>query len=224
MDHFFERYADRIIPEPNSGCWLWCGSQIPKGYGTLTSGGASHYAHRAAYECAHGKGTAQGHVIRHQCDQPCCVNPDHLLSGTNRDNSQDAVRRGRMRAPRGEKNAKAKITDAQALNVAHMARSGMTATEIANATAISRPTIYTILKGANWRHLDVAVPDRRRTRVIPPYGTGEDCPRAVLTRPQVVAIRARLASGEKGSALAREYSVSQATISSIKVRRNWGHV
>ena len=66
------------------------------GYVYLTVAGKKVYAHRHAYEQAHGPIPA-GLVVRHKCDNRRCINPDHLEVGTNADNTQDMMTRGRHR-------------------------------------------------------------------------------------------------------------------------------
>ena len=83
------------MPEPNSGCWLWLSACTSQGYGTLSTGMKWRLAHRLSYEVFVGP-IPEGLVVRHSCDNPPCVNPEHLLIGTNKDNMQDAVARGRM--------------------------------------------------------------------------------------------------------------------------------
>lgn len=87
------------FPDPNSGCWLWTGCVTPKGYGyvgpKVSSG--SRFAHRISWEAANGP-VPDGMFVLHRCDNPPCVNPAHLFLGTARDNTEDMVRKGRMKA------------------------------------------------------------------------------------------------------------------------------
>ena len=70
-----------------SGCWLWTGAKDKDGYGVFSLGKKAQRAHRVAYK--HWKGAIpQGHVIRHTCTN-LCVNPAHLLTGTQQQNMDD---------------------------------------------------------------------------------------------------------------------------------------
>ena len=85
----FERFEERYIPEPNSGCWLWIGACLNTGYGEIGLGKKTLLAHRVSYEFYRGK-IPDGLQIDHLCRVRCCVNPWHMEPVTIGEN----VRRG----------------------------------------------------------------------------------------------------------------------------------
>lgn len=221
MIDFLEKYDDRLMPEPMSGCLLWMGSCTTAGYGNFTRYNRTHYAHRSAFECRNGVGSAAGMVVRHRCDNSYCCNPDHLEIGTQKDNCDDAWRRGRMNPARGEDSSRATITEETVLRARDLARSGMPVCDVAAVLSLEWKVADCAVRGVTWRHLPRAVPHPVKAgfRTVNPYG--EKSPTAKLTRDQVMQIRASLKEGITGAALAERFKVSRATISAIKVGRNW---
>jgi hypothetical protein len=75
-------------------CWLWEGGRNSAGYGIFSFNGLIRYAHRWMWEYKNGD-IPQGLSICHKCDQPRCVNPDHLFPGSQAENMQDCVQKDR---------------------------------------------------------------------------------------------------------------------------------
>lgn len=80
--------------ETSTGCHEWSGTRSDRGYPLLGDKKRTR-VHRLSWEIANGRSIPTGQVVRHRCDNPPCVNPDHLRIGTEADNVLDAIRRGR---------------------------------------------------------------------------------------------------------------------------------
>jgi hypothetical protein len=140
----------RSLPEPTTGCWLWLGSVNNWGYGrTNVSWSPERGAHRLAW-VAHNGAIPPGALVRHRCDTPCCVNPDHLRLGSGVDNVQDALERGRHRAPAGERHVHAKLTAAAARAI-RLDAGRTTISELARRFGVSRRAIRFVLNGETWK-------------------------------------------------------------------------
>lgn len=147
-----DRFEDKYIPEPNSGCWLWTGAVKELGYGVIGLGRREQgtaKAHRVSYELYKGK-IPDGMSILHSCDNPSCVNPAHLSVGTLSDNMRDCVKKGRNFCPdnSGEKASWAKLT---AESVADIRRKEMTGPQYAKKYGVSKSAIYAVWGGDNWK-------------------------------------------------------------------------
>lgn len=108
----FERFEEKYIPEPNSGCWIWISACTNKGYGHMWVAGRWYEkAHRLSYLLHKGAIPSQQRVC-HRCDNPHCVNPDHLWLGTQMQNINDAMAKGRFRngTSWGENNGSSKLS------------------------------------------------------------------------------------------------------------------
>lgn len=91
-------------------CWLWIGAKLADGYGAfwMSKANSSARAHRVSWLIHNGYDAGELRVC-HRCDNPLCVNPDHLFLGTQSDNVQDAARKHRMAS--GPRNGHAVLTE-----------------------------------------------------------------------------------------------------------------
>ena len=91
-----ERFDSKWVADPETGCHLWTDWRTDQGYGYFSAGRRFRKgAHVFAWFFANGRWPEQGEVVRHDCDNPPCVNPAHLQIGTKADNERDKVARGR---------------------------------------------------------------------------------------------------------------------------------
>ena len=97
-----DRFMAKVEPEPNTGCWLWTAFCHPEtGYGVFkVRKNICNQAHRFAYELFVGP-IPDGMICCHKCDNPPCVNPDHIFLGDKQANTSDMVRKGRY--PKSQK-------------------------------------------------------------------------------------------------------------------------
>lgn len=145
-------------------CWPWRGGRSRAGYGRMAVGGRRLLAHRVAIVLATRETIPRGLVVCHHCDNPPCVNPAHLFVGTQNDNVQDAVSKGRIasgddhgmrRRPErravGERHGSAKLTAEKAELMRRMREGGATTAAIGEAFGVSQTTAADVVSGRTWR-------------------------------------------------------------------------
>lgn len=134
-----------------SGCWLWTGKKIG-GYGKIRNKGVEYSAHRYSYEIHKGP-IPIGLFVCHTCDNPSCVNPDHLWVGTNHENVLDSCRKGRRAAQHCEHNHHAKLTSKQVLLIRRLAKQGIRHKILAKRFSVSQSHISNLARGVFWDKL-----------------------------------------------------------------------
>lgn len=154
--HLARRLANGLNAAPEEGCWEWARTRNSYGYGTLTVGGRTIFAHRLAYELSGGELHPRQHVL-HSCDNPACINPAHLSAGGRSANMQDASRKGRLRTPRvskyGAENPASKLDEVTVRSIRRLLAKGWTQAEIAARHSISQSQVSNIARGRHWREL-----------------------------------------------------------------------
>jgi len=135
-------------------CLIWTGTRHHKGYGKFRTGSKGtrrmSFAHRVAYELAHGE-VPKGLCVLHRCDNPPCVNPRHLFTGTHADNMRDCIAKGRRAVTAGEANGMSKLSAADIPQIRTMyAQGGVTQARIAADFGVSQMTISRVILGKNW--------------------------------------------------------------------------
>ena len=143
------RFFSKVNVRPSmEDCWLWGGTiSGSMGYGSFSIASSRCFAHRFSYQYFHGR-IPEGLVVRHRCDNPLCVNPWHLETGTHQDNALDRVIRNR--STRGSTNGSAKLTEQQVLDIFHDER---LPTRIAEDYGVDHTTVRNIKNGKNWAHI-----------------------------------------------------------------------
>ena len=143
-----------------SGCWLWQGAKQnsrrdqPIGYGYMvvqsTPTRVPMLAHRISWELHFGQ-IPDGMNVLHSCDNPPCVNPEHLFLGKQKKNMEDCVAKGRKR--RNENAPRAGFTNSQVLDIKERLARGESVVAIAAIYRKPHGTIWNISAGNSWRYL-----------------------------------------------------------------------
>lgn len=196
------RYAPEGAPDE---CWEWTRARN-KNYGMISVGnGKLRGAHIIAWELANDAELPAGMLIRHTCDNPPCTNPGHLLLGTQADNTADMVSRGRnVPLKPGHKQR----TPEDVVEIRRLAAEGVSHAQIAERVGCSRVSVSRIVNGRSFPN----GPARRHNAVK-------------LTDDQVRSIRRMYEEGGRSQdGIAREFGISQATVSGIIRRVNWSHI
>lgn len=158
--------------DKSGDCWIWTGRVTADGHGVTGRWSRSRTtdvkAHHISWFVAHGSWPPFGMVVRHRCDNARCVRPEHLELGTDADNVADRVARGRSAA--GNRNGRARLTEAQVREVAALADAGVTSlAEIGRRFGVDHGTVRAIARRETWRHLWLPVP--RLSTTIPTTGS-----------------------------------------------------
>jgi hypothetical protein len=157
-----ERFLSKIKKTQN--CWEWIASLDTGGYGSFWSKNKNVLAHRYSYEFFNkikipsGRGY-HGTCVLHTCDNPKCVNPNHLKLGSHSDNLLDCSKKGRIRDSRGEKNGRNKLCNEDVIFIRKNFIKGLNKSSRGNAKDLAKKydvdftLIHLIVKRKIWSHI-----------------------------------------------------------------------
>ena len=144
-------------------CWIWTGRKN-HGYGVLSFGKANVRAHRISAMIAGLPVGGPVNLVCHKCENRACVNPAHLFIGTAKDNTWDAMNKGRLCA--GERHPNARLSESDVREIRSLPIEKLNCAELSKRFGVSRSTIGRAISGAHWKHVDAAtLPTDFRSRV-----------------------------------------------------------
>lgn len=164
-----ERFWEKV--KKGDGCWIWSSFHNEYGYGQLRFRGRMRGAHRASWEINCGP-IPDGLFVLHKCDNPGCVNPNHLFLGTNQDNLRDASNKGRLWGQhnpkkcaknlgkwkgvgaKGSKHHHAKLTEYQVIEMRkEYATMTISLAALGHKYGVHESTAWDVVSGRRWKHV-----------------------------------------------------------------------
>lgn len=136
--------------ENENGCFICSSHKKDKGYARIRKYGKQIPISRYMYEECFGF-IPKGMVIRHKCDNPSCINPEHLELGTHQDNMNDMVKRNRSQKGKDRTIAKLKEDDIKRIKKEYS--KGKSSRELAKIFNVDKSSIMNIINKKTWRHI-----------------------------------------------------------------------
>lgn len=148
-----KRFWSRVIRKSDIECWIWQGCRDKDGYGRIRFEKHIQKAHRVIWQLTYGR-IPGGIFVCHSCDNPPCVNPNHLFLGTPADNSADSRKKGRSRGTRVRHSSK--LNWDQVREIRKLYRRGVYGfgfLSLARKYKVSDVTILKILRREKWKEV-----------------------------------------------------------------------
>lgn len=148
------RFWSKVEVGPPDECWLWTAALNEHGYGVMRPEGQrtgpTAKAHRVSWEIAHGE-IPDGLAVLHRCDNPPCVNPQHLFLGTQADNVTDMHAKGRGNI--GSANGQASLTERDVIEIRNRVARGERQKDLCAEFGITKGTMSHLVSGKTWAHV-----------------------------------------------------------------------
>jgi len=145
-----ERFFSKI--EKTDTCWIWNSVRLTGNYGYFKYLGKYVRAHRMSYILANGH-IPDNLLVLHTCDNPPCVNPEHLYLGTQKDNIKDKFDRGRNPNVNGSKNPVSKLSENEVLKIRELNKEKYSNEIIAKMFSIDSSAVSLIINRKRWKHI-----------------------------------------------------------------------
>lgn len=150
----FEKHFEMCRPWE---CWEWKANKLPSGYGQWQISHAKYQkhwlAHRFSYQYYKNDILEEDDVVCHTCDNPSCVNPEHLFKGKQKDNIEDKINKGRQLC--GSRVPNSKLCENDIITIRKLLKENeLKQTKIAKLFNVSDSRITEIKKGRGWRHVN----------------------------------------------------------------------
>jgi HNH endonuclease/CENP-B N-terminal DNA-binding domain len=192
-------YIREQVTVTERGCWEWQGVPRGDGYPCTSIGGRSVSLVRYSYELFRGPVPERLHVL-HTCDNPPCLNPEHLFLGTHRENMEDMVHKGR--------HGGCKLSPEQVEEIIQKVAQGATRPALAREYGVALSTIRNVLKGKTWGWLEGTEPPGALPHP------------QILTAEDVAEIRGLLGRMPY-TQIALKFGVSRRCIYDIRMGKTW---
>lgn len=148
---FIARFWSNV--DRSGSCWNWKRCRTPQGYGKVRiTGHGWELAPRICWKIIHGH-IPNGLHILHKCDNPPCVNPEHLFLGTILDNARDRETKGRGNQAKGEKVYNAKLNTQQIASIRQRVKNGTPQKTITEEYKLAKSTVSAIIRRKTWKHV-----------------------------------------------------------------------
>ena len=146
-----DRFLNNTVPPENpEECWPWIGAINSGGYGNFNCKGVTEKAHRISYRIFCGS-IKDSNVIMHTCDNRRCVNPKHLIEGTQQENVLDMISKDRAKQSHiGNKNGRAILSKQDIPRILEYIEQGYTHKAISIIFKVDRSTITSVINKRNW--------------------------------------------------------------------------
>lgn len=154
-DRVLEKFWKHVKIDSMTGCWQWTGGKNEFGYGIFCTDKRRIRTHRYCWELFK-EPIPKGMCICHHCDNPSCINPDHMFIGTQAENMADMRKkhRGSTKPRPGTENPAAKLSEQQVRIIFSM-NGTVRAEEVAQVFNVKKTSVYNIWSRITWKHLDL---------------------------------------------------------------------